>query len=66
MRVCRTDLATPTNEAVKAELTAAHRNCEKVRMPPDNTRMTKVAMKPSSGWKKNFTFINFFSKKNYS
>ena len=52
MRVCRTDLATPTNEAVKAELTAAHRNCEKVRMQPDNTSMTKVAMKPSSGWKK--------------
>jgi uncharacterized membrane protein (DUF106 family) len=41
-------LATPTSDAVRAELTAAQRNCEKVRMQPDNTRMMNVAMKPVS------------------
>ena len=48
IRVWRTDLATPTSDAVRAELTAAQRNCEKVRMQPDNTRMMNVAMKPVS------------------
>ena len=31
-----------------AYLTAAHKNCEKVKMQPDKTRMTNVTMKPSS------------------
>jgi hypothetical protein len=46
--VWSTDLPTPTSDAVRAELTAAHKNWEKVRMHPDNTRTTNVAMKPSS------------------
>ena len=50
--VCKTDLPTPTNEAVTAEQTEAQRNWEKVRMQPDSTSVTKTDMKPSSANKK--------------
>ena len=56
--VCRTDLPTPTNEAVTAEQTEAQRNWEKVRMQPDSTSVTKTDMKPSSEAKKR----DFFEK----
>lgn len=52
MMVCKTDLPTPTNEAVTAEQTEAQRNWEKVRMQPDSTSVTKTDMKPSSANKK--------------
>ena len=38
--VWRTDFATPTREAVRAEHTDAHKNCEYVSIPPD-TRSNK-------------------------
>ena len=57
MMVCKTDLPTPTNEAVTAEQTEAQRNWEKVRMQPDSTSVTKTDMKPSSANKKTKKFV---------
>ena len=46
--VCNTDFPTPTKEAVIAEHTEAHKNCENVRMHPEITNVMKTGMKPSS------------------
>ena len=46
--VCNTDFPTPTNEAVTAEHTEAHKNWEKVRMHPESTSVTKTDKNPSS------------------
>ena len=62
MMVCRTDLPTPTNEAVTAEQTEAQRNWEKVRMQPDSTSVTKTDMKPSSETK-SIKIVIFFRER---
>lgn len=46
--VCNTDFPTPTKEAVIAEHTEAHKNCENVKMHPEITNVMKTGMKPSS------------------
>lgn len=46
--VCKTDLATPTREAVIAEQTEAHRNWEKVKIQPEMTKVTNTGKNPSS------------------
>ena len=47
--VCTTDFPTKTREAVRAEQTDAHRNCENVRIHPDITKVMNVGKNPSSG-----------------
>ena len=46
--VCKTDFPTPTKEAVIAEHTEAHKNCENVRMHPEMIKVMKTGKKPSS------------------
>jgi hypothetical protein len=48
MTVCRTDLPTPTKDAVIAEQTEAQRNCENVKIQPDSTRVMNTGKNPSS------------------
>ena len=49
--VCTTDFPTKTREAVRAEQTDAHRNCENVKIHPPNTNATNAGMNPYSGKK---------------
>ena len=62
MIVCKTLFPTPTNEAVIAEQTEAHKNCENVKIHPEITRVMKTGKNPSSE-KINvyFRFLNYFS-----
>ena len=48
MIVCKTLFPTPTNEAVIAEQTEAHKNCENVKIHPEITRVMKTGKNPSS------------------
>ena len=63
MIVCKTLFPTPTNEAVIAEQTEAHKNCENVKIHPEITRVMKTGKNPSSE-KINvyFRFKHFFVK----
>ena len=59
--VCNTDFPTPTKEAVIAEHTEAHKNCENVRMHPEITSVMKTGTKPSSEIFQNKFLINLWS-----
>ena len=54
MMVCKTDFPTPTRDAVRAEQTDAHKNCENVKIHPDITKVTNTGKNPSSVKKKRF------------
>ena len=58
MIVCKTLFPTPTNEAVIAEQTEAHKNCENVKIHPEITRVMKTGKNPSSE-KKNPQILGF-------
>ena len=61
MIVCKTLFPTPTNEAVIAEQTEAHKNCENVKIHPEITRVMKTGKNPSSEKiNANFRFLNIF------
>ena len=66
MIVCKTLFPTPTNEAVIAEQTEAHKNCENVKIHPEITRVMKTGKNPSSEKKlrinANFSFKHFSVK----
>ena len=60
MIVCKTLFPTPTNEAVIAEQTEAHKNCENVKIHPEITRVMKTGKNPSSEKSTQILGLNIF------